>query len=69
MSFVSAACSLLCYGDSDLHMVGTILVTSWLLEYRLLLLSLYLISSFVLCVDSVFVFVSCELVVVWFLTD
>lgn len=50
VSFVSAACSLLCYGDSDLHMVGSILVTSWLLEYRLLLLSFYFISLFQLCI-------------------
>lgn len=61
VSFVSAACSLLCYGDSDLHMVGTILVTSWLLEYRLLLLSLYLISSFVLCVRFCLCLCLCEL--------
>lgn len=30
-SFVSAACTLLCYGDADLHMVGSILTTSWTL--------------------------------------
>lgn len=48
VSFVSAACSLLCYGDSDLHMVGSILITSWLLEHGLLLLSFHLISSFIL---------------------
>lgn len=28
VSFVSAACSLLCYGDADLHMVGKIIASS-----------------------------------------
>lgn len=31
LSFVSSACTLLCYGDADLQMVGSLFTMSWVL--------------------------------------